>query len=97
MKQIKTIVSTIDNHETFDKEVNDAIAGGWTLVKREVINPNNQPHFDTYFNIALYAELEREIERDCENCKHHGKGCDDEPCAHCDAFKNFDKWEASEE
>lgn len=34
MKQIKTILVKVEQLEEFDKRVNNALAEGWTLVKR---------------------------------------------------------------
>ena len=61
MLQIKTVMNSFPSE--FDKEVNEALADGWALVRR-------------YYTSDLYhtAELEREIitedERNCDNCKH---------------------------
>lgn len=89
MLQIKTIVSgTIPE---FDKEVNEAIADSWHLVKRDclLIGREHAP--------MLYAELEKEViteaEKNCENCKHCELPGSMEPCASC---PNGEKWEATE-
>lgn len=65
MLQIKTIMkSTCDQFDEFDKEVNDALAEGWELVRRDVLPPyagvlKNEGHL---WKRVLYAELEREVE-----------------------------------
>ena len=97
MKQIKTIKNRLDNAASFDKEVNAALAEGWQLTRRDVLQPKAQSeNMQTY--TMLYAELEQEViteaERCCENCKHYHKEPEDEPCIHCN--KDADKWEAEE-
>lgn len=58
--EIKTITYRLNCVEGFDHEVNKAIADGWTLVKREVLQPPAQPNEGkTYFHVMLYAELEK--------------------------------------
>lgn len=91
MLQIKTIVSgTIPE---FDKEVNEAIADSWHLIKRDclLIGREHAPMF--------YAELEKvvitEDERTCENCKHYDLDARLEPCCSC-SNSDIDKWEAAE-
>lgn len=69
MKQIKTIKNRLDNAEEFDAEVNAALVEGWTLTRRDVIRPNAHPVGETSFTM-LYAELELDIEKRCDNCKH---------------------------
>lgn len=54
LAEAKTLRKQMDYAEEFDKELNQALAAGWTLVKREVINPQT-----TDKHIMLYAELER--------------------------------------
>lgn len=95
MKQIKTIKNRLDNNKQFDDEVNQALLEGWKLIKREVINPNGQPSGATYFHTMLYAELERDIEKRCDNCKNYDKRPVDKPCDSCNAL--FSKWEEAEE
>lgn len=92
MKQIKTIMREIKLPEIFDKEVNAAIAEGWTLVKREVLQAYDAPariHFG-----LLYAELEREfvkqVPHDCQTCAHVDKHVGLPPCDNC---HSADKWE----
>lgn len=98
MKQIKTIKYRLDNAEDFDKEVNVALAEGWTLTARKVLLPPSQPNTSNYFNFMVYAELEKEIitdaERCCENCKHFDTSANMEPCLSCsDSASN---WEPDE-
>ena len=54
MLEIKTIAGS--QISPFDKEVNDAIADGWELVRRDcfLVGAHHEP--------MLYAELERETE-----------------------------------
>jgi hypothetical protein len=60
MIQIKTITYRIDNAEEFDTEVNQAIAKGWELTERKVLQPQAQPHCGSiYSHRMLYAELEK--------------------------------------
>lgn len=99
MKQIKTIKARLDGAEGFDKEVNEALAEGWTLTSRKVLMPPSQPVTgSTYFNTMLYAELEKETitdaERCCENCKHFDLPSDAEPCIKCS--DNASHWEPCE-
>lgn len=100
MKQIKTIVVTLEGPKDvkdFDNKVNELLAEGWTLVKRELVHAVDlssayQPH-------TLCAELEKEIitdaERRCENCKHFDNPSDANPCNVCD--DNASHWEPVED
>lgn len=54
--KIKTIIHNTDNVEKFDKEVNEAIAAGWILSKREVLH-GTQYNATNWARRALYAEL----------------------------------------
>lgn len=94
MIQIKTIADTLPDREAFDKKVNEAIADGWKLAKRELVTHTQSSGKTDY----LYAELEREViteaERCCDNCKHLDNDADAEPCASCNG--NASKWEAAE-
>lgn len=54
--KIKTIIRNTDHVEKFDEEVNEAIADGWILVKREVL-PGMQYNATNWAWRALYAEL----------------------------------------
>lgn len=58
MKQIKTIVIRDTYPEEFDQEVNDALAAGWVLVKRDVLG--QYEGMSSIAHRAYYAELERE-------------------------------------
>lgn len=99
MKQIKTIMkrdSTLEFRNEFDREVNEALADGWTLTKREVLKPYEGGTIT--WHRMLYAELEREIitedERDCSNCKYRDVAEYDLPCIECDPDgTGVDKWE----
>lgn len=91
MKQIKTIMHRMDtpgDWETFDREVNKAIAEGWALVKRDVLRPYEGPHH--VFYRMLYAELERE--QKCFNCKNIST----EACRECNP-DTMDRWEQGKE
>lgn len=83
MKQIKTITKQLDGSVQFDAEVNAALAEGWTLVKREVLQAYEGQ--TRVFYRMLYAELERE--KKCFNCKNIGT----EACRECN--DTLDKWE----
>lgn len=68
MKQIKTIAKRLNYSAEFDAAVNEAIAEGWTLIERKVLQPPSQPSDGVYFHNMLYAELERFTEPDeCED------------------------------
>ena len=54
VRKIKTIRARLSNVETFDEEVNEAIAAGWYLVKRYTI-----PRYNEEANTLLIAELQR--------------------------------------
>lgn len=100
MKQIKTISHRLDNAALFDEAVNNALTEGWQLMKREVINPMSQ-HEKLMAYITIYAELEREIiteaEQCCDNCKHFDKEPHREPCCDCeDGVRAPSKWEPAE-
>lgn len=55
--EIKTIKRQLDASEEFDKVVNQALAEGWTLIKRDVLAPY-EGTTRTYYRM-LYAELEK--------------------------------------
>lgn len=60
MLEIKTITDRLDNSGKFDAAVNRALADGWELVERRVLQPLAQPNnSSTYTNTMLYAELEK--------------------------------------
>lgn len=87
MLQIKTIKNRLDNAASFDEAVNAALAEGWQLKKREVLQPKAQSeNMQTY--TMLYAELEKvvitEAERGCANCKYYEQQPESEPCRSCD-------------
>ena len=80
MKQIKTIKNRLDNNVAFDNEVNAALAEGWTLVKRDVINPHAHPQLQTFYTM-LYAELEQDTDQTKKCCEACGmERCTDAPC-----------------
>lgn len=88
MKQIKTIIC-VTSEQDFDNMVNIAIRDGWTLVKRDILPPCETTTI--HYHRALYAELERDIEKCCETCKHNFD--EDE----CDCDGEYSGWEAPEE
>lgn len=100
MKQIKTIYEDLTNPkalDNFDNEVNQALAEGWTLTKRDVLKPYESE--TTCWHRILYAELEKEIitedERDCSNCRYRDVDEYAHPCIECDPDgTGVDKWEA---
>lgn len=57
MLEIKTIFTKVDDCAKFDKQVNEALADGWELVRRDIIPPRIPDRYT-----LLYAELERMIE-----------------------------------
>ena len=61
MLEIKTIWSELVNSNQFDTKVNEALAEGWELVRREAL-PRRSDHGET----LLYAELERITEAEEE-------------------------------
>ena len=101
MKQIKTIAIRMNNAEEFDKRVNTAIAEGWTLTKRRVLQPRAQPAVNEIFHTMLYAELEKftggkaEEARRCENCAHVHNIPNFEPCTSCNT-RTHSHWEPEE-
>jgi hypothetical protein len=84
MIQIKTIRRA--DPEDFDRDVNEAIAEGWTLDKRYLSD------------VGFVAELEREViteaevERRCGNCAHFSLIHLNDACRYCG--DNYNKWEA---
>lgn len=87
MKQIKTI--TRAGASEFDETVNAALAEGWQLIERRLVQtPTGAVGFH-------YAQLEREEiteeGRCCENCAHYFKKNNEEPCSYCS--EDCDKWE----
>lgn len=97
--EIKTITKRLDYSGDFDKVVNAALADGWTLTKREVLQPPAQPNDGTRLCTMLYAELEkRDEETDktkgannykCATCGHL-----DDCSGYCDSCTKGRKWEA---
>jgi hypothetical protein len=61
MKQIKTVINSVEHAQTFDKAVNDLLKDGWMLLKRDIISISGEitEAFNTMPIKALYAELER--------------------------------------
>lgn len=54
--EIKTLISGTDRAVEFDAAVNEALADGWRLVKREVL-PGMQYNATNWARRALYVEL----------------------------------------
>lgn len=61
MLEIKTIIEAVKNSTQFDRKVNEELAAGWELVRRDII-PAGLPDSPR----LLYAELEREVETEEE-------------------------------
>ena len=57
--QIKTIKNRIDNNNSFDREVNEALAEGWILTKRYILEGKNLGGC-TYSHSMLIAEMVKE-------------------------------------
>lgn len=57
MLQIKTIIKKLGYQNEFDDVVNDALASGWELVRRDFFSDTSTPEHCVF----LYAELEREV------------------------------------
>ena len=103
MKQIKTIFKSMNPNakctqeaQDFDHQVNAALAEGWVLVKREVLQPIDTQQY--LFRRVLYAELEREViteaMRCCDNCKWCEQQPESEPCFSCEGdMINPTNWE----
>lgn len=64
MKQIKTVIEPLNRVSRFDDKVNQLLENGWKLTERKTVKTEGD--ISESFNIpvvmALYAELEREIE-----------------------------------
>lgn len=91
--KIKTITKQLGNANDFDNEVNAALADGWVLTKRDVLQPQSQPNDGChYIHTMLYAELEKRDEetRQCRDCTHF------EDCSgYCTDCHNGSKWVAA--
>lgn len=59
MLEIKTILMSTNYTSQFDEEVNEFLADGWELVRRDVITQSSNN-----FEPKLYAELERMTEEE---------------------------------
>lgn len=107
MIQIKTIWVRADFAEEFDARVNESIAAGWELARREVISGSTSGGL--IIHNMLYAELVKETEpeaepaswlitRDpalpyrCPVCGHKT----DLPGNQCPSCESFINWEDSE-
>jgi hypothetical protein len=56
MMEIKTIYKQMDLRREFDEEVNAALAAGWTLTRRDVLDGRPLPD-NVFMHRGLYAEL----------------------------------------
>lgn len=54
--KIKTLIANTDHAEQFDNQVNELLAEGWHLAKREVL-PGMNYNATNWARRALYAEL----------------------------------------
>lgn len=57
MKLIKTIAERLFCQKAFDAQVNETLSEGWTLKRRDIIQPSESTNSDPS-NSMLYAELE---------------------------------------
>ena len=88
--EIKTITARIPTE--FDRLVNEALAEGWTLVKRDVLQPWNTDEFPRLY----YAELERDAAEEahvCVTCRHSAAPL--KPDSTCKLCHNYNQWEAA--
>jgi len=91
MKQIKTIYYSTERNETkFDEAVNEALADGWSLIKRDVIQAVNCGN--VYYHRSFYAELEKDVtvKKSCSNCKYHALSSQQNPCRDCLLESNWE-------
>lgn len=60
MKKIKTVTAPIERAEWFDEAINDLIADGWVISKRDILNVPGllTESFNAPVVRMLYAELE---------------------------------------
>lgn len=99
MKQIKTIFKHMDpktvdvlEAQDFDRQVNEAIAEGWKLVKRDVFHPLDTRKY--YHPRVLYAELEKDTITEAEKCCDNCKFCDSPGHVHpCNVCTDVSEWE----
>lgn len=98
MKQIKTIVCSMNQTAEFDAEVNAALKHGWELTKREPLPMGTTIDGVHYSSAVLLAELE--IDAECGTCRHLYVNEHDEPCKSCfccvDEAETVVKWEPRE-
>lgn len=92
MKQIKTIKKT--HHEDFDVAVNEALADGWDLVRRDshLIAINGADASFVYCG-ELVKEIIPDHEKNCQNCDCYESPC----CGYCSSCKNHSNWGWNEE
>lgn len=87
MLQIKTIIYDFSQDSAFDNKVNEALAEGWELKRRDLVPRQS--------GFILYAELEKDDEEEddrlCETCAHQFKEPQEQPCIECDG--NCSRWE----
>ena len=91
MKEIKTIIERAELFRMFDKAVNDNLRDGWRLVRRDVLPAYEGETLASHR--ALYAELERDVKTDCNNCRYCDLSVGSDPCRSCN---NSSAWERSE-
>lgn len=65
----------------FDTEVNNALADGWELVKRETLLIGTER---TILHIAEMEKETPEAEATCKNCRFRNNAPDETPCDVCD-------------
>ena len=66
MLEIKTIIERLDRVTHFDEMINNALAEGWELVRRDVLPPMAMRNGDQTYSV-LYAELERIVDEQDED------------------------------
>ena len=59
--QIMTITRNLNESREFDEKVNAALNTGWKLVKRDVLEVQEESEYEVCRYLALYAELEQNL------------------------------------
>ena len=96
--RIKTI--TAQTPTEFDKAVNEALAEGWVLVKRDVLAPYEGE--ETAWPRMYYAEMQKNASvqksgaipgRICYNCRHYDRLEIDGEASPCHRCEGYSRWE----
>lgn len=89
MKEIYTFWGALSLACDVEGAINEKLAEGWQIVRREIIPCPADP-----CKSVLFYELERDFitedEKTCENCRHYDRDGNVEPCASC---TDGEKWE----